>query len=492
MRIQIDAASPLTVDTDALVTFAFQTDDPIDQPLTDLDRAVSGHLKELAGNHELTGKWLEMVLLHYPAGVSATRLLIVGAGKPEEFSAMQLRRLASAAVRYLKKRSVKRIAFLMRDPWKHPDAVQLVAEGMLLATVDLDKYKSEKKDQAGVDEALILGAEANAQQALDRGIIIAESENWARDIANEPSNRLTPTTLAARARQMGLESGLDVEILDEKQIEEMHMGGLLGVARGSAEPPRMIVITYNPPQEKPGSPVIGLVGKAITFDSGGLSIKSAKGMEDMKYDMCGGATMLAAMRAIAQLKPSVKVIAVVPSSENMPGGRAIKPGDVLVSMSGKTIEVLNTDAEGRLILADALAYARRLGCTHLIDAATLTYAVVAALSHINVGVFGTNEAFTASFLETARAAGEKMWQLPLDDDYRDMMKSQIADVRNTSSGQGGGASTAAGFLREFVGDEPWIHLDIAGTAWLDDPKPWMAKGASAVAVRTLVDFVLKQ
>ncbi|HVC00326.1 MAG TPA: leucyl aminopeptidase [Candidatus Dormibacteraeota bacterium] len=492
MKIQLETASPLTLDTEALVTFAFEKDDPVDAALAELDRALAGRLKELVVSHELTGKKLDMVLLHYPAGLAAKRLLIVGAGKPEKFSATEMRRLAGAALRYLKGRSVKRLAFLLREPWQHAEAVQLAAEGLLLATVDLDKYKSEKKDHDGVEQALILGAGPDAQAALDRAVVIAESENWERDVANEPSNRLTPTMLAARAREMALESGLAVDILDEKQIEEMKMGGVLGVARGSAEPPRVIVLTYNPPQVKPGSPVVGLVGKAITFDTGGISIKPSKGMEKMKYDMCGGATMLAVMRAIARLKPSVKVVAVVPSSENMPGGRAVKPGDVLVSLSGKTIEVLNTDAEGRLVLADGLAYARRLGCTHLIDAATLTGAVVVALSTINVGVFGSNEAFTASFLETARAAGEKMWHMPLDDDYRDMMKSQIADLQNISSGDGGGASTAAGFLREFVGEEPWIHLDIAGTAWLDDAKPWMAKGASAVAVRTLVDFIFKQ
>ncbi len=492
MKIQLETASPLTLDTETLVTFAFEKDDPVDAVLAPLDAALSGRLKELVVSHELTGKWLEMVLLHYPNGLAAKRLLIVGAGKPEKFTAIQMRRLAGAALRHLKSRSVKRLAFLLREPWQTPEAVQLAAEGMLIATLDLNKYKTEKKDHTGIELALILGAGPGAQAALDRAIVIAESENWERDVANEPSNHLTPTMLAARAREMALESGLAVDILDEKRIEEMKMGGVLGVARGSAEPPRVIVLTYNPPQAKAGSPVVGLVGKAITFDTGGISIKPSKRMDEMKYDMCGGGTMLAVMRAIARLKPPVKVVAVVLASENMPGAGAIKPGDILESLSGKTIEVLNTDAEGRLVLADGLAYARRLGCTHLIDAATLTGAVVVALSTINVGVFGSSDAFTASFLETARAAGEKMWHMPLDDDYRDMMKSQLADLQNISSGDGGGASTAAGFLREFVGEEPWIHLDIAGTAWLTDAKPWMAKGATAVAVRTLVDFILKQ
>jgi leucyl aminopeptidase len=491
MQIQLDSASPLSIETEALVTFAFEKDVPVDGPLAEFDRATSGRLQELAASHELTGKWLEMVLLHYPGGLKAKRLLIVGAGKQEKFDNTQLRRLAGAAERYLKGRSVKKIAFLLREPRQDANAVQLVAEGLLLGDLDLDKYKSEKKNQKSIEQASILGAGAGAAEAIERARIIAESENWARDIANEPSNRLTPRLLAEHAEKMARESGLEIDILDENRIEEMKMGALLGVARGSAEPPRMIVLTYNPPAARPGAPVLGLVGKAVTFDTGGISIKPSKGMEKMKYDMCGGITMLGAMRAIARLKPSVKVIAVVPATENMPGGRAIKPGDILFSMSGQTIEVLNTDAEGRLILADGLAYARQLGATHLIDAATLTGAIVVALSTFNVGVFGSDDDFTRKFLDTARAAGEKMWHMPVDDDYAEVMKSPIADLQNISTADGGGASTAAAFLKEFVDDTPWIHLDIAGTAWLDDAKPWMAKGASGVAVRTLVDFTGK-
>ncbi len=311
------------------------------------------------------------------------------------------------------------------------------------------------------------------------------------NLGNEPSNRLTPRMLAERAEAMAKAAGLSVEILDEKKIAELKMGALLSVAQGSAEPPRMIVITYTPEKVIPGAPVLGLVGKAITFDTGGISIKPANDMEKMKYDMCGGAAMIGAMRALASLKPACKVIAVVPSSENMPGGRAQKPGDVQIAMSGKSIEVINTDAEGRLILADGIAYAKQLGCTHLIDAATLTGAVVVALANINVGVFGSDQAFTDQLLASSKAAGEKMWPLPIDDEYRDMIKSGIADIQNVGSGKGGGAITAAMFLKEFTGDTPWIHLDIAGTAWQDDTKPWNAKGATGVGVRTLVDLAMK-
>jgi len=290
---------------------------------------------------------------------------------------------------------------------------------------------------------------------------------------------------------MAREAGLAVEILDEKKIAELKMGALLSVAQGSVEPPRMMVVTYTPATAKPGAPVIGLVGKAVTFDTGGISIKPAEGMEKMKYDMAGGATMLGVMHALAALKPSVKVICVVPSTENMPGGKAQKPGDIQVAMSGKTIEVLNTDAEGRLILADGVTYAKQLGATHLIDAATLTGAIVVALANVNVGVFGSDQAFTDKLLASAKVCGEKMWQMPMDDDYREFIKGTMADIQNIGSGKGGGAITGAMFIKEFADDSPWIHLDIAGTAWLDDAKPWAAKGASAVAVRTLVDLVTK-
>ncbi|MDE3137353.1 MAG: aminopeptidase, partial [Acidobacteriota bacterium] len=257
MQIQLDSTSPLSIETEALVTISFEKDDPIDGPLAEFDRATSGRLKELAASHELTGKWLEMVLLHYPSGLKAKRLLIVGAGKQEKFDNTQLRRLAGAAERYLKGRSVKKIAFLLREPRQDATSVQLVAEGLLLADLDLDKYKSEKKNQKSIEHVSILGAGEGAGAAIERARIIAESENWARDIANEPSNRLTPRLLAEHAEKMARESGLEIDVLDEKRIEEMKMGALLGVARGSAEPPRMIVLTYNPPAAKPGAPVLG-------------------------------------------------------------------------------------------------------------------------------------------------------------------------------------------------------------------------------------------
>ena len=494
MQITLDARPFAKLDSQALVTYAFDQDDPIQSVLSELDAAVGGALGKLAKSGELTGKSLEMALLHFPAGIAAERVLVVGAGKRNKFTTVELRRLAGAALRYLKSRSVKRLAFLVCEDDRNAAAAQAVTEGLLIADFESDKYKTEKKNDKEIESALLAGfASAPAAEidaSIARGRNIALSQNFTRDLVNEPSNRLTPTMLADRAQSMAREAGLAVDILDEKRITDLKMGAILSVAQGSAEPPRVIVVTYTPPETRPGALVIGLVGKAITFDTGGISIKPAEGMEKMKYDMAGGATMLGVMRAIAALKPAVKVIAVVPATENMPGGRAQKPGDVQIAMSGKSIEVLNTDAEGRLVLADGIAYAKQLGCTHLVDAATLTGAIVVALANVNVGVFGNNTAFTERVLASARAAGEKMWPMPVDDDYREMIKSSIADIQNISNFKGGGASTAAAFLREFAQDMPWVHLDIAGTAWLDDAKPWAAKGASGVAVRTLVDLVM--
>ena len=495
MELSVDVRAFPKIETEALVTYVFDGEKFTAGLPAELDAATGGALAKLAASGELTGKMLETTLLYYPQGLVAQRLLVLGAGKKDKFGAAELRRLAAASVRTLKSRQVKSLAFLARETDRSAAAAEAITEGMILANFDSDKYKTEKKSTSEIASAALAGwdvsSRADADQGLARGRTIAESQNFARELGNEPSNRLTPRMLADRAAAMAREAGLAVDVLDEKRIADLKMGALLSVAQGSAEPPRMMILTYTPEKLNPGAPVLGLVGKAITFDTGGISIKPSNDMEKMKYDMCGGAAMIGAMRALAALKPSCKVIAVVPSTENMPGGRAQKPGDVQFSMAGKSIEVINTDAEGRLILADGIAYAKQLGCTHLIDAATLTGAVVVALSNVNVGVFGNDQSFTDQLLASAKAVGEKMWPLPIDDDYREMIKSGIADIQNVGTGKGGGAIVAAMFLKEFAGDTPWIHLDIAGTAWQDDVKPWNAKGATGVGVRTLVDLAMK-
>ena len=494
MQITLETKPYAALETDALVSYVFEESDPIQGRISEINQSARGLLRRLAQSGELIGKNLEFTLIHAPAGLKAARVLLVGAGKREQFNLATLRKIAGATLRYLKARSIKNFVFLVRENDANEESAQVITEGALAADFESDKYKTEKKNGKNIESVSIAGysepERAAGEKGLSKGRVIAESQNFARDLINEPSNKLTPAILAQKAEAMAKAAGVSVEILDEKKIAELKMGALLSVAQGSVEPPRMIIITYNPPSAKPGAPVIGLIGKAVTFDTGGISIKPSEGMEKMKYDMAGGATMIGVMRALAALKPNVKVICVVPSTENMPGGRAQKPGDIQTAMSGKTIEVLNTDAEGRLILADGVHYAKQLGATHLIDAATLTGAIVVALAGINVGVFGSDQPFTDKLLASAKATGEKMWQMPMDDEYREFIKGTVADIQNISSGKGGGATIGAMFIKEFTGDSPWIHLDIAGTAWNDDAKAWLAKGPTGVGLRTLVHLVM--
>jgi leucyl aminopeptidase len=493
MKLILETKPFASLETDAVVTYLFEESEPVQGRLAELDKLAGGLPGKLAKSGELTGKMLEITLLHAPAGLKAQRLLLIGAGKREQSNPATLRKVAGVALRNLKSRNIHKLVFLLRENDVNEQSAQAIAEGVLTADFETDKYKTDKKKDKFVDEVLVAGfsdaEKAAGEKGLTRGRIIGEAQNFARDLINEPSNKLTPAILAEKAEAMAKEAGLAVEILDEKKIADLKMGALLSVAQGSVEPPRVIVITYTPANTKPGAPVIGLVGKAVTFDTGGISIKPADGMEKMKYDMAGGATMIGIMRAIATLKPNVKVICVVPSTENMPGGKAQKPGDIQTAMSGKTIEVLNTDAEGRLILADGIHYAKQLGVTHIVDSATLTGAIVVALANVNVGVFGNDPPWTDKLLASAKATGEKMWQMPMDEEYREFIKGSFADIQNIGSGKGGGAITGAMFIREFAGDTPWIHLDIAGTAWNDDAKPWLAKGPTGVSLRTLVHLI---
>jgi leucyl aminopeptidase len=447
-------------------------------------------LHELQAEGELSGKAYECTLIHRPPGLVAAKLLVVGAGKKEKFDNAQGRRLAGTAVRYLRSRGVRDLAWVVPEPGAESDCIQAVVEGALLADYDADRYKTERNGPRGVDRldlALSGPPGGQAEAARERGRIVAEAQNFTRDLVNEPSNQLTPILLARQAQEMAKRFGLECQVLGPEEIQALKMAAFWAVAQGSEEPPRLIVVRYAPPGA-PETPVIGLVGKGITFDTGGISIKRSENMHEMKTDMAGGATMLGVMQAIAQLKPQLRVMAVVPATENMPGGKAYKPGDVITSMSGKTIEILNTDAEGRLVLADALTYAKQLGCTVLIDAATLTSAITIALGNITTGVFGWNKEWVERILAAAATAGEKMWALPVDEDYRDLYKSSIADLANVG-GRYGGAITGAMFVGEFAGDTPWVHLDIAGTRWSNEEKPYMAKGPTGHGVRTLVHLL---
>jgi leucyl aminopeptidase len=503
MNTTLASSAPFQLETDCLVVVVLDGDEKTakrkDPPKKDksspmlatTDGTVREAARDVLTSGEVTGRMFENTLLHRPAGLKAKRLLLIGGGKSKSFSTAQLRQLAGAAVRFLKAKNIRTFAFALPETAiPAPDGVRAIVEGAFVGNFDTDYYKSDRKDgDQKIDALTILvhGDLPPLEQALQAGRIVAESQNFARDLINEPSNRMTPTILAERAQKMAADVGLKCEVYDGDKIRQLKMGAFWGVAQGSDEPPALIVLRYEPAEAAPDVH-LGLVGKGVTFDTGGISIKPADGMEKMKYDMAGAATMIGVMRALALLKPKVKVTAIILATENMPSGKAQKPGDVQIAMSGKSIEIINTDAEGRLILADGLTYARQLGCTHLVDAATLTGAVVVALGYVNAGIFASDDSIYQRFAQANHSAGEKMWRLPLDDEYKETLSSNIADMVNAGN-RYGGAIFAAMFLKEFAEDTPWIHLDIAGTAWMEDNKPWIAKGPSGIALRSLIEFV---
>src|SRR5208282_762556 len=445
MNTKLSPSVPSQLKTDCLVVVVLDSSkedrSEKDKPAPSVecaDAAVREAAKDVIASGEVTGKSFETTLLHRPAGLKAKRLLLVGGGKARNFSAAELRKLAGAAVRTLKAKSVRSFALVLpenaapQNGIAAPDAVRAIVEGAIIADFEPGYYKSDRKEKDQKIDAvtIVVGDTKSLESALETGRIVAESQNFTRDLVNEPSNRMTPTILAERAKKMAAEVGLKCEAYGADKIKELKMGAFWGVAQGSDEPPALIVLRYEP--EGAAKDVhLGLVGKGVTFDTGGISIKPADGMEKMKYDMAGAATMIGVMRAIALLKPKVKVTAIICATENMPSGKAQKPGDVQIAMSGKSIEIINTDAEGRLILADGLCYARQLGCTHLVDAATLTGAVVVALGYVNAGIFASDDQMYERFANANQQAGEKMWRLPLDDEYKEIIKSNIADIVNS-------------------------------------------------------------
>ena len=492
---------PDTVDADLLVVPWFSGDAPSRVP--GLDEAVAGELARAIASGEFAANLFDVFLTPITgANWKPRRLALIGAGKIADYNTDVARKLATVAGMAARQRRVSHVAFLLQPGLPGPSGdidvgglAQAVAEGLTLSEFSAGSYKTTEGPPLPIPRAtIVLGRFPDSspesfvrlESAVSRGRLLGECCNLARDLANEPGNSLTPREFAARAGAIAAGGGASVEILDERQIEALGMGLLLGVARGSSEPPRLMVFRHEPPSA-PAYPVLGLVGKGITFDTGGISIKPADGMERMKDDMAGGAAVACAMRAISLLGAPIRVIGIVPATENMPGGRAIKPGDILKSAEGKTVEVINTDAEGRLILGDGLWYARKLGATHLVDVATLTGAVVVALGKITSGLFGTPDNWVSQVRRVADRAGDRVWPMPLFDEYREQLKSDIADFTNTG-GRPGGSITAAVFLKEFSGGLPWAHIDIAGTAWAEEARPYLPKGPSGVAVRTLAEL----
>jgi leucyl aminopeptidase len=446
-------------------------------------------VEEVYASGEFGGNPGDLAILHRPKGLKARRLALAGAGKPGKFGEPELRKLTGSAVRALKGKSLLRLHLVLAGEHASAGSAQAAAEAAILADYEPDELKTDEKKRGKRLESFTVVAEADLSAAVERGRILAEAQNFSRELVNAPANLLTPLHLASRAQEMASAFGLPCEVLDEARMRELGMGSLLGVSQGSDNPPAMIVIRYEP-EHLASDDHLALVGKGVTFDTGGVSIKPSEGMEKMKYDMGGGAAVIGAMRAIAQLRPPIRVTAFVPAVENMVSGRSQRPGDIVTSLSGKTIEVLNTDAEGRLILADAITYAIRQGCTHLVDAATLTGAIVVALGHYYIGAFSNDDELYGKLSAAGRAAGDRMWRMPVDDDYKEYLKSAFADIPNIG-GRWGGSITAAKFLEEFVDGKPWVHLDIAGTAWLDEAKPHLAKGPTGLPARTFANLALQ-
>ncbi len=460
-----------------------------------VDSALAGAISELIAAGDIRGKYGELTMLHTFGKMPSPRVLVAGLGKQAEFTADRLRELSATLSRHLRAKRVERYTTIVHgagigamDP---AACAQALVEGAVLGLYRFDRHKRTDDDATVIAAVTIVEHDASKTDAIrnaaERGRIAAEAANIARDFANEPANVLTPTEFAARAQTLATEHGLGFHLYDREWAEEMGMGAFLGVARGSAQPPKFMVLTYQGGVE---TKALGLIGKGITFDTGGISIKPAAGMEEMKGDMSGGAAVIAAMIAIAQLKPKINVTAIVPATENMPGGNATRPGDVLKAMNGKTIEVINTDAEGRLILADALSYACKLDLSPLVDVATLTGAISIALGNVAFGVMSSSDALVARLFTAASHAGEKCWQLPMFSEYKELNKSTIADMRN-SGARGAGSIAAAFFLREFVDDRPWAHLDIAGVDFFDKEKGTTLKGGSGIPVRTLVNLAME-
>jgi leucyl aminopeptidase len=495
MDIQVVTGEITQLETDAIVLAAYSGIKTPDGELAAVDKALDGSITALITRGVIKGALNEITLVHSLGKIPAARVVVVGLGKKKELDTNKVRHAFAEVSRYLKKNKASSFATIILgggvNGISREKTIQAMSEGTILGLYTFKRYLTKPdKDKSTVEKISIIGDakdQARLEKAVGKGSIIAEACNWARDIVNEPANHMTPTDLAAEAGKMAEAYGLSIEVLDKEQITKLGMGGLLGVSQGSQQPPKFIIVEYK--GKRTDDIDLVLAGKGITFDSGGISIKPSEGMADMKNDMAGGAAMLGTMRAIAQLKPRVNVTALVPATENLPSGTALKPGDIIKAMNGETIEVLNTDAEGRLILADALSYAVKIKAKAIIDAATLTGACMVALGKICTGVFSNNQELADRVLAASKEAGEYAWQLPMFEEYREQLKSDIADIKNIGN-RYGGAITAAKFLSDFVKNTPWVHLDIAGTADTSKEKGYQVKGATGVPIRTLVNLML--
>jgi len=495
LEIKVVPGDIAKVEADAIVVNIFEGVEQCGGATGVVDKALDGAITDLVKQGEIKGKLNEINIIHSFGKIPARIVVVAGLGKQPEFNLEKIRGLVAEFCRTLRKLNCRRIATIVHGGGvggiETEAAAQAIAEGSLLGLYRFRKYMTKEAEDKDVEELLIVERDENKLMALqhgsDKGSIVAEAVMSARDLVNEPANNMTPTDLARVAKNLAKKHGLSVTVLGHEEMEKEGMGALLGVARGSCQSPRLIVLSYK--GNNGASEIFGLVGKGITFDSGGISIKPSEGMADMKGDMAGAATVMMAVSAIAKLKLKINVTAVIPATENLPSGNATKPGDVLKAVNGKTIEVVNTDAEGRLILADALAYAVKMGLSPMVDVATLTGACHIALGSLCSGLFGNNQGLLDKLTKAGADAGERLWQMPMYDEYKELNKSDIADIKN-SGGRWGGAITAAQFLAEFVGDTPWAHIDIAGTSDTDKEKGYLVKGATGIGVRALVNLAI--
>jgi leucyl aminopeptidase len=486
--VRVLVAAPRAAETDVLAIPLFSDDRTT--TIVDLPGDLTADVAALFDAGEFRGEAFESLWTRVE-GWQARRILLLGAGERAEQSPALVRRLAMAAGLAARARGLPRVALLLRAGLGDVATVRAATDGLVASAFHVDAYRSTPSKLAVLRDVAVVvsgGGADTVAQAADEGRTLGSAVNIARSLAHEPPNVLTPAGLAERAATLCEDSPLTLEVLDEDAMRQLGMGLLLGVGQGSRSGPRLITMAYTPPHHDGSGPVLALVGKAVTFDTGGISIKPSENMDRMKYDMAGGAAVIGAMWALARLGAPIPVLGIVPAAENMPDGNAFRPGDVLTAASGTTVEITNTDAEGRLILADALWYAQEQGATHLVDVATLTGACAVALGRVTSGLFAAPPTWQDAVKGAADRAGDVVWPLPVSNEYKELLRSDIADLVNAASTRYGGAISAALFLKAFAGDRPWAHLDIAGTAWADEAKPYQPKGPTGVAVRTLVEL----
>ena len=495
MEIKVIAGDITKIEAGAIIVNYFEGMERLDGDITIIDKALDGAIAQLIAQGEIKGKLSEVTIIHSLGKLPAARVVIAGLGKQTELSQDKVRGVVAETCRLLRQKGVDSIATAAQGAGvagiSLESAAQAVTEGALLGVYSFRRHITKEAEYGEIKELTIVEPDETKlpllEQACYKGRVLAGATNLARDMVNEPANYMTPSHMAETANRLAETHGLELNILEQEQMHELGMGALLGVTQGSRQPPKFIVLHYKGSDSNEID--VALIGKGITFDSGGISIKPSEGMGEMKGDMAGGAAVMAAMSAIAQLKPKINITAIIPAAENLPSDNALKPGDVLTAMNGKTIEIISTDAEGRLILADALGYAKKLDAKHMVDVATLTGACVVALGNVCSGVFGNNQELVDKVIAAGAEAGELIWQMPMYEEYKEQNKSDVADIKNVG-GRYGGAITAAQFLAEFVSDTPWVHLDIAGTNLSEKERAYLVKGATGVPVRTLVNLVL--